>query len=114
MNDVSYIRSLSDPAILKEIGAFIKMHRVEQNRSQEEVAERAAISRSTLSLTERGENISLSNLIKILRVLDVLYVFEKFRVTKQISPLQLAKEDEKKRRRSYKRNSKQNKNSEEW
>jgi transcriptional regulator with XRE-family HTH domain len=56
--------------------------------TQDEVANRAAISRSTLSLAERGENIAINNLVKILRVLDALYVFEQFRAAPKISPLQ--------------------------
>lgn len=70
MNDLSYMSTLSDKAILKEVGEFIKAKRIDQNLTQDDVAKRAAISRSTLSLTERGENIALANLLKILRVLD--------------------------------------------
>jgi|LSQX01.2.fsa_nt_gb transcriptional regulator with XRE-family HTH domain len=100
MNDISYISSLSDAAILKQVGEFIKAKRIGQNLTQDDVAAQAAISRSTLSLLERGDNIALANLLKILRVLDALYIFEQFKVTEQISPLQLAKEDEKKRKRA--------------
>jgi len=114
MNDLSYISSLSDAALLKQIGDFIKKRRVEQNLSQEDVAERAAMSRSTLSLAERGENLTLGNLLKILRILDALYVLEGFKVVDQISPLQLAKEEEKKRKRAYRKNSPQNKNNTAW
>lgn len=114
MNDLSYISSLSDAAVLKEIGEFIKSRRIEQHLTQDDVAERAAISRSTLSLAERGENIALTNLLKILRVLDALYVFEKFRVTEPISPLQLAKEDERRRRRASRGNHKNDKDNSEW
>ena len=114
MNDLSYTKSLSDTAILKEIGEFIKTRRVAQNLSQDAVAERAAISRSTLSLAERGENIALKNLLKILRVLDALYVFEPFKVVHQISPMLLAKEDEKKRKRAYRTTKRDDKDKWEW
>lgn len=108
MNDISDITNLSDSAILKEIGEFVKVKRINQNLRQAEVADQAAISRSTLSLLERGDNIALSNLLKVLRVLDALYVFDRFRVTEPIlSPIQLAKEDEKKRKRAS-RNVKKN------
>ncbi|EOZ96976.1 transcriptional regulator, XRE family [Indibacter alkaliphilus LW1] len=102
MNDFSYISYVSDGALLKKIGGFIKSRRIEQNLTQDEVAERAAISRSTLSLLERGENIALTNLLKILRVLDALYVLEHFQEVKPISPMQLAKEDEAKWKRASK------------
>ncbi|SRR5690554_4551860 len=102
MNDKSYILNYSDTAILKEIGEFLKAKRLEQNLTQEEVATKAAMSRSTLSLVERGEGISLINLLKILRILDALYVLESFRLETQISPLLLAKEEENKRKRASK------------
>ncbi|MCL7986436.1 helix-turn-helix transcriptional regulator [Sphingobacterium sp. lm-10] len=114
MNDLSYTNSLSDAALLQQVGEFIKTRRVAQNLSQDEVAERAAISRSTLSLLERGENIALRNLLKILRVLDALYVLEQFKVVNQISPMLLAKEDEKKRKRAYRTNTQRDKDDWEW
>lgn len=105
MNDISYDPSYSDTAILHKIGEFIKSKRVDQNITQDELSQKAAISRSTLSLAERGENIALINLLKILRVLDALYVLEQFKTQPQISPLQLAKEEEKKRKRASKKHS---------
>lgn len=102
MNDLSYLESLSDKAILKKIGNFIKEKRVQQNISQEELAEKTAMSRSTLSLMERGQNYSILNLLKVLRILDALYVLDAFQVVKPISPLLLAKEEEKRRKRAYK------------
>ena len=39
--------AMSDDAIIKSIGAFIKHHRIEQNRTQQEVADDAGINRTT-------------------------------------------------------------------
>ena len=100
MNDISY--TMSDAAVLRQIGDFIKQRRIQQNITQQTLASNAAISRSTLSLAERGENISLANLVKILRLLDAFYVLEKFKTEPQISPIQLAKEEQKKRKRTSK------------
>jgi len=99
MTEISYI---SDEALLKKVGVFVKARRIDQNLTQEEVAERVAISRSTLSLLERGENIALSNLLKVLTVLDALYVFNDFQELTTIRPMQLAKEDEAKWKRAIK------------
>jgi len=66
MSDISYISNLSDKAILVEIGNFIQQKRIKLNLTQQELAKQVSISRSTLSLIERGENIALINLIKIL------------------------------------------------
>lgn len=109
MNDNSY-ENYSDSAVISEIGKFIKSRRIEQNLTQEEVAHKAAISRSTLSLAERGEKITLGNLVKIIRVLDAMYVFNHFKEVKQISPMQLTKEEEKKRKRASRKQPPQIKN----
>jgi len=101
MNDISDMSTNSDVSILKQIGEFIKEKRIEQNIKQDSLAASAVLSRSTLSLIERGESISLINLIKILRILDALYVLDKFKIETQISPMLLAKEEQKKRKRAY-------------
>jgi transcriptional regulator with XRE-family HTH domain len=64
------------------------------------VASAAGISRSTLSLLERGEKVALSSLIKVLRVLDLLYIMDVFKVKDEISPIQYAKLLKKKRKRA--------------
>lgn len=65
------------------------------------------MSRSTLSLIERGENIALSNLIKIMRNLDVLHVFDTMHYSPSISPMLVVREAmfKRKKARSKKSNS---------
>lgn len=108
MTDISYKNwlSMSDDALTKQVGVFIKHHRLEQNKTQDKVAEDAGISRSTLSLLERGEAVTLPTLIQVLRVLDQLQVMEAFEIQKSISPLALAKAEKGKRKRA--RNTKAN------
>lgn len=93
MNDKSYKewRALSDKSLMETIGNFIRSHRLNQNKSQEQVAEAAGISRSTLSLLERGDKIRVDSLIQVLRVLDLLYIMEVFRIQDTISPIEYAK-----------------------
>lgn len=102
MNDKSYVDwvSMSDNALNETIGAFIKHHRLNQNKTQEEVSKAAGISRSTLSLLERGETVMLSSFIQVLRVLDLLYIMNTFEVKKQISPIEYAKMQQNKRQRA--------------
>jgi transcriptional regulator with XRE-family HTH domain len=102
MNDISYINwsEMSDAALAKVIGAFVKHHRLLQNKTQEEVSLAANISRSTLSLLEKGEAITVPTLIQVLRVMDLLYVLDVFKVQEEISPLLLAKLAIKKRIRA--------------
>lgn len=91
---------MSDRALLSQIGAFVKHHRLEQNKTQDAVAHAAGISRSTLSLLERGETVTLATLLQVLRVLDQLQVMDAFEVPRQISPLALAKAEQNQRRRA--------------
>lgn len=114
MNDISSINLFSDKTLLQNIGNFIQQVRIQQKRTQQDLANDAAISRSTLSLIERGENISLLNLIKILRILDALYVLKNFQLPEEISPLQLAKGENKPRQRASNRNNNQDKEDLGW
>lgn len=89
MNDFSYANwpSMSDKVLMETIGSFVQHHRLNQNKSQSDVAKDAGISRSTLSLLERGEKTTLSSLIQILRVLDLLHIMDVFKVKNEISPI---------------------------
>jgi transcriptional regulator with XRE-family HTH domain len=102
MTDLSYINwdSMSDKALAEHIGTFISHHRLDQNKTQEVLANSAGISRSTLSLLERGETVTLPTLIQTLRALDQLHVMEVFSVKQTVSPLALAKIEKEKRQRA--------------
>lgn len=102
MTDISYKNwnAMSDKALAEHIGVFIKHHRMEQNKTQDVLANDAGISRSTLSLLERGEAVTLATVIQVLRVLDQLHVMETFSVQEVISPLTLAKIEKDKRKRA--------------
>ncbi len=103
MNDTSYTNwlSMSDKALIETIGSFVQHHRLNQNKSQSSVAEDAGISRSTLSLLERGEKITLSSLIQVLRVLDLLYIMDAFKISNEISPVEYVKLQKNKRQRAH-------------
>ena len=102
MTDISYKNwvSMSDKGLLEHIGTFVKYHRLEQNKTQEVLAQAAGISRSTLSLLERGETVTLATLIQVLRILDLLHIMDVFMVQQTISPLILARMEKKKRKRA--------------
>ncbi|MBU4486381.1 MAG: helix-turn-helix transcriptional regulator [Candidatus Delongbacteria bacterium] len=104
MNENSYTNwsSMTDKALVETIGKFVRHYRLSQNKSQVEVAESAGISRSTLSLLERGTKISLSSLIQVLRILDLLYIMDVFKVEDEISPIEYAKLQKNKRQRARK------------
>ena len=117
MNEISYIEwdKMSDKALMGSIGKFVQGRRLEQNKSQDEVAGDAGISRSTLSLLERGENVRTDSLIRVLRVLGALDVMEAFRIKEEISPVEYAKLKKRQRRQaSPRRNSENDKEGSGW
>ena len=101
-NNMDY-HSMSDDRLALLLGEFIKHHRIEKNLSQEELGTAAGISRPTISLMERGKSMSLNSIIRVLRVLDLLYLFDAVRITQEISPMQLLKIQEKQRKHSSKK-----------
>jgi len=94
--------SASDSVILKIIGEFIKHCRLEQNKSQEQLAKDAGINRSTLIDLENGGNSSTLTLVQLLRTLNLLHVIKQFEINSEISPLELAKKELTKRKRATK------------
>ncbi len=90
LSDKTWI-SASDTALLGILGAFIRHHRLQQNKTQSRLATEAGIVRSTLSLFEKGENTSLLVFIQLLRALKLLHMLQDFQVKQQVSPIQLAR-----------------------
>ena len=106
---------MSDKSLMETIGHFVQSHRLNQNKSQDQVAAAAGISRSTLSLLERGEKVRIDSLIQVLRVLDLLYIMDVFRIREQISPVEYAKLKKKQRRQASRvKKSNTGKNEPQW
>ncbi|MFI1771502.1 helix-turn-helix domain-containing protein [Thalassobellus citreus] len=96
--------SMSDKSIIESIGSYIKQQRLNKNKTQAQTAEHAGVNRWTISQIENGEAISLTSLVQILRALDLLHVFNSFKIETQISPLELAKLEKQKRQRARNKN----------
>ena len=79
---------MSNMAIIREIGSRVKQKRLAINRSQQELAERAGISRKAISELEGGSPITLRTFIRILRALNSLDELEHFLPEPGISPIQ--------------------------
>jgi len=108
MNYISDINwaSMTNGSLLHTVGDFVRHHRLKQNITQSQLAEKANISRSTLSLMENGDKITLPILIQVLRVLDKLYIMDIFKVEEQISTIEYAKLMKKKCQRASTRKDK--------
>ena len=84
------IYSLSDLAILAQIGKKLKEARIEQNISQKLLADSSGLSPFSISQMENGHNTSLLSLIMVLRALNRLDVFEGLFREKPVSPVALS------------------------
>lgn len=71
--------NLSDPKIVEQLGKYIKIMRLNANISQEEVAEKAGISRSSVYNIENGKGVvNMRTLIVYLRILGMLNLLDGF------------------------------------
>jgi transcriptional regulator with XRE-family HTH domain len=98
---IKYWHAMSDPALLALLGKFIQQTRLQQNKTQQHVATAAGINRSTLVQIENGGGGTMLSFIMIIRALGQLELFQNFEIKEQqLSPLQLAKLEQKKRQRA--------------
>ncbi len=112
--NIMQINKMSDDAIIKTFGDFVRHHRLEQNITQQELATRAGINRTTLSDLELGRRCQLLTLIQVLRVLNKLYVFDSIEVKQKISPIKLAEMEMKKRQKASGNNDAGSNNKSDW
>lgn len=90
----------SDDEIIRRIGEFVRHHRLENDWTQQDLAKRSGINRTTLSDLELGRGCQLLTLIQVLRTLNKLDMIEYFEVQQQISPIKLAELEMKKRKKA--------------
>jgi transcriptional regulator with XRE-family HTH domain len=79
----------SDSQVLRELGGRLRALRLSRNMTQEELAERALLSRSTIKSLEKGHG-KLANVVAVLRELEALQQLDQFIPPVGISPLQMA------------------------
>ena len=94
------IAELSDKAAMALIGERIQRERLNQNLTQEELAERAGIGARTVRSLEAGQKPTVETLIRALRALGRLGAIDAFLPEPGLSPLQLAKLQGRERRRA--------------
>ena len=116
MMDITNMKqdSKSDNAIVETMGGFIKHHRLEQNKTQSQLALEAGINRSTLSEFEKGQRANIITFIQLLRALNLLYLLDQFKVQQELSPIQLAELAQEKRKRASKVSKTQKKPKSTW
>lgn len=90
----------SNSDLLTLVGSRLRAHRLERNLRIEDVARTAGIGTATVKAAERGDDIRLSSLIKLLRALDRVAALESFLPPPSISPVALSKLGGKPRQRA--------------
>lgn len=80
------VYTLAEPMIMIKIGEKLKKARLKQNITQMSLAEESGISLSTLKKIESGEISSFDALLRLLRTLGLLDVFQPLIEEEQLSP----------------------------
>jgi transcriptional regulator with XRE-family HTH domain len=87
--------SLSNTEILVEIGSRIRFNRISKKLTQKQLAEKAGVSLFSVAKMERGESVSISICIAILRAIRLLDNLELLIPEVPISPLAILKQTKK-------------------
>ncbi len=90
----------SDKAILRDLGQRLRQARLRSNLSQQELADRAGLNRTTVSEFERGASTSTLTLVQVLRALEMLDELAGFLPDPGPSPLELARNQGHQRQRA--------------
>lgn len=104
---------ITDEAALKEVGARIAQYRLNKNLTQAELAKEAGISHSTINRIEYGNSSQFTNLIRVIRALDLLENMDALVPEPVMSPIQQLKLQGKKRQRASSKKTK-NKKYQSW
>lgn len=91
---------MSDNAIVSELGKQLKSMRIKANITQQELADKSGVFRSTISEIENGRVSSMLTFVQLLRGLEQLEVLGAFIVPDVVSPLMVAEQQAKYRKRA--------------
>jgi len=92
--------SMSDPAIMIELGKRLREYRLRKNITQGELARKAGLSTLSVQNLEKGSPVSLSTLIPVLRMLNILGNMGELLPELPLSPVDLLKLKGKNRKRA--------------
>lgn len=84
------------------LGERLRSYRLQRNVRIEDLARSAGIGTATVKAAERGDDVRVSSLIKILRAFDRLDALEAFLLPPTLSPIAMSKLQGKTRQRARK------------
>lgn len=82
----------SDPELMQLMGKRLRALRKNQGLTLEQVAERAALNKSTVVQAEKGRNPTLLTVLRLLRVYGRIGAVAEFIPEPVVSPLHLARD----------------------
>jgi transcriptional regulator with XRE-family HTH domain len=91
--------TLTDRAVLEEIGQRLAKQRLSMGKNQTELANESGLARRTIQNAEAGQPVQSESLIKILRSLGLLDVLDALLPDQSIRPMDLLKLKNKERQR---------------
>lgn len=93
-------KTMSDAAILAELGARLARRRIDLQLTQADLAREAGISKRTVERIEAGGSAQMASMIRIFRVLDVIPEMDQFIPPSGPRPMDLIKNKGKQRQRA--------------
>ena len=108
------LKRMTDDMIIQAIGEYIRSIRLDRNLTQEQLGDRAGVHRTTIRDLELGKRSTLLTVIQVLRSLDQLQTLKNFKVSKELSPLELAKLEINERKRASGSTSDQKPKTSDW
>lgn len=94
------LAELSDSAILAELGDRLRRERLNQNRTQTDLAASASVALNVVKRLESGGGCTLPGLVRILRALGKLDQLDSFLPEPGVSPIELARLEGRKRKQA--------------
>jgi transcriptional regulator with XRE-family HTH domain len=91
--------TLTDDAILNEIGRRLAQRRLDHGLTQAVLAEHSGVSKRTVERLEDGESVQLVNLIRVLRSLDLAHDVENLIPLPTVRPLDVVEHQGHRRKR---------------
>ncbi|MBT4889863.1 MAG: helix-turn-helix transcriptional regulator [Rhodospirillales bacterium] len=91
---------LTDETVLLELGERLSKRRLLLGLKQTELANKSGVSRSTVERVENGHSVQLTNLIRLLRGLEMISRLDLLIPASQTSPIELLKYKGKERKRA--------------
>ena len=107
------MKRMTAAAYAEEIGERLKQARLNRDLTQSEVADLSGVARKTVLNAEKGK-VQLDIMIAIMIALDLTSQLDLFLPKQEISPLQLAKLQGKKRQRASGQRSDKDEETPEW